>query len=72
MDNLKYAKATGCLQIATSVAAAYVESIARMGNMDAWSREELFTVARKLRAADKEAESMCSPGQENRGEQVTE
>jgi len=62
--DLKYPAAVGHLQAAASFAAIDIESIVRNVSMDAWAKEDLLNVARKLRAADKEAESMCSPEQE--------
>jgi hypothetical protein len=61
MLDLKYPTAVGHLQAAASFAAIDIESIVRNVAMDAWAKEDLLNVARKLRAADKEAESMCSP-----------
>lgn len=60
-DDLKYPAAVGVLQAATSFAAIDIESIARNVVMDAWAKQDLFEIAKRLRAADVEAETICDP-----------
>jgi hypothetical protein len=59
--DLNYPIAVGHLQAATSHAAIDIEHIVRNVSMDAWAKEDLLKVAKKLREANEKADDICDP-----------
>lgn len=57
----EYPKALGRLQGNVIALAEMIEIVSENIKFDDWAKIELETIARKLRAAEQEAESMCSP-----------
>jgi len=61
MPDLTYPTAVGHLQAVASFAAIDIEAIVRNTTMDALVKKDLMDIAKKLRAAEAEAESICDP-----------
>lgn len=59
--DLEYPTAVGHLQATSSHAAIDIEHIVRNVAMDAWAKEDLLKVAKKLREANEKADDICNP-----------